>query len=63
MSRDAKVWNAMSLVGQHQENVQDLKSDRGHGEEVNRQQAVKMIVKKRPPTSGTSASDGGSYIC
>jgi len=41
------------LVSQNQEDVQDLKSDRGHGEKVDRHNhGLEVIVKESPPVLG-----------
>ena len=36
-------------MGQNQENVKNLEADRGHREEINRDQLLHMILKECPP--------------
>ena len=45
-----EVQNAAAVMGQNQENVENLEVDRGHREEINRDQLLHMILKECPPT-------------
>src|SRR6516162_2872680 len=44
-----EVQDATPVMGQNQENVKNLKTDRGHGEEVDGEQLLRMILKECPP--------------
>jgi len=44
-----EVQNATPVMGQNQENVKNLETDRGHGEEINGDQLLGMILKECPP--------------
>jgi len=44
-----EVQNAAAVMGQNQENVENLEVDRGHCEEINRDQLRGMILKECPP--------------
>jgi hypothetical protein len=46
----AEVQNPAPVVCQHQEHIQDLKTDGRHYEEVNRNQALEMVGEKGPPS-------------
>ena len=50
MGSDVEVQNATPVMGQNQENVKNLETDRGHGKEINGDQLVRMILKECPPT-------------
>ncbi len=49
VSGDGAVENAPTIVGQHQEDGQNLKADRRYREEVDRNQALHMVLQERPP--------------
>jgi hypothetical protein len=49
MSCDGKVEKATTLVHQHQEHVQNLKTDRRYREEVHRNQTLYMIFQEGSP--------------
>ena len=44
MSRDVEVQYAPPLMGQHQEHVQNLEADSWHGEEVDRDKLLDVVV-------------------
>ena len=44
-----EVNDAPTLKGQHQEHVQDLEANRGHGEEIDGDEAFEMILQERSP--------------
>ena len=44
-----EVQDATPVMGQNQENVKNLETDRGHGEEVDGDQLLRMILKECPP--------------
>ena len=46
---NVEVQNAAAVMGQNQENVENLEADRGHREEINRDQLLGMILKECPP--------------
>ena len=43
------MQNATPVMGQHQKHVKNLEADRRHGEEINGDQFLRMIVKECPP--------------
>ena len=45
-----EVQDATPVMGQHQKHVKDLETDRGHCEEVDRDQLLGMIVQKCAPS-------------
>jgi hypothetical protein len=49
MSRDVEVQYPPPFMGQHQEHVQNLEADGGHGEEVDRDKLLDVVVEKCPP--------------
>ena len=49
MGSDVEMENPSSVVSQNQECLQDLKPDRGHGEEVYRHHGFDVILKEGPP--------------
>ena len=46
---DIEVQDATAVMGQNQENVENLETDRGHGEEIDGDQLLGMILKECPP--------------
>src|SRR5215471_3756075 len=52
MSGDAKMQNAPTVMGQHQEDIQDLEPDRRHRKEVDGNQGLQVIVEEGPPGLG-----------
>src|SRR4051794_4439310 len=52
MSRDAKLENAPPVVCQHQEHVEHLKPERRHGEKVDGNHALHMVVQEGSPRLG-----------
>src|SRR5215469_10436625 len=49
MSSDAKLQNAPTVVCQHQEHVEHLKSERRHGEKVYRHHALDVVFQECSP--------------
>ena len=49
MGSDIEMHDPPSIVSQNQENVQDLKPNRRHGEEVDRHHGFDVILKEGPP--------------
>ena len=49
MRRDVEVHDPPPLMRQHQEHVQNLETDGWHGEEINRDQLLDVVVEKGPP--------------
>ncbi len=49
---DVEVNHLPTLVAQHDEHVQDSKSDRWYSEKVDATQVFGMIVEERPPVLG-----------
>lgn len=47
MSPDVEMQDAPTVVGEHQEDVQDLESEGGRGEEIHRDQAAEVLVEGR----------------
>ena len=45
-----EVQNAALVMGQHQEHVKDLEPDGGHGEEVDRDQLLGMVLQEGAPS-------------
>jgi len=45
-----EVQNAAAVMGQNQENVKNLEADRGHREEINRDQLLDMIFEEGAPS-------------
>jgi hypothetical protein len=45
-----EVQNAATIMGQHQKDVKDLKTDRGHREEVDGHQLLGVILQKCTPS-------------
>src|SRR5450755_319735 len=52
MSRDVEVQDAPPLMGQHQEHIQNLKTDSRHGETVDRNKLPDVVVQKGAPRLG-----------
>ena len=52
MRRDSEVENVLTLVGQHQKDIQDMKPDRRHGEEVDGDKAFDVVFEECPPRPG-----------
>jgi hypothetical protein len=52
MSRYVEMDDTAALVGQDQENVEDLEADRRHREEVDRDQGLDVIFKEGSPGLG-----------
>jgi hypothetical protein len=52
MSSHAEVQNAPPIVSKHQEDIQQMEPDGGHGEEVYRYYALHVILKEGPPSLG-----------
>ena len=46
MGGDIEMHDPPAVVGQHEQHVQDLKSDRWHGEEVDRHHGLDVISRK-----------------
>jgi len=46
---NVEVQDTTPVMGQNQENVKNLKTDRGHGEEIDGDQLLGMILKECPP--------------
>src|SRR5215831_16588058 len=46
---NVEVQNAAPVMGQNQENVKNLEADRMHGEEINRDQLLGMILQEGAP--------------
>ena len=46
---NVEVQDTTPVMGQDQENVKNLKTDRGHGEEIDGDQLLGMILKECPP--------------
>jgi len=44
MSRYVKVHHPTPLMRQHQKHVQHLEADRGHGEEIDRDQCLGVVI-------------------
>ena len=53
MGGNVEVQDATPVMGQNQENVKNLETDRGHGEEVDGDQLLRMILKECPPVLST----------
>ena len=51
-----EMQNASSVMGQHQENAKNLEADRGHGEEINGDQSLRVILE------GKCASLRGRFV-
>ena len=49
MSGDIKMDDPPAVVREHYEHIENLKSKRGHGKEVDRNHGLDMVVKKGPP--------------
>ena len=47
---DVEVHNATPVMGQHQKHVKDLETEVGHGEEVDGDQLLKVIVEEGAPS-------------
>jgi len=47
MSGDAKMQNALTIMRQHQEHIQDLEPDRRHRKEVVLSQLIPFKIKRR----------------
>jgi hypothetical protein len=62
MRRYAEVENPAPVVCQNKEHVQDLKPDGGHGEEVDRDQALEMVDQKRPPSLSLRAGGPRNFM-
>ncbi|MCU1293437.1 MAG: hypothetical protein JWP08_2287 [Bryobacterales bacterium] len=45
-----EVKNVPALMRQHQEHIQDLKANRRHGEEINRNEALEVVFQERSPS-------------
>jgi hypothetical protein len=49
MGRHVEVEDAAPIMGKHQKHIQDLKADRGNGEEVDRHQRLDMVLQEYAP--------------
>ena len=49
MCCDREVNDAPTFMSQHQEHIQNLKANRGHGEEIYGNEALQMILQERAP--------------
>jgi hypothetical protein len=49
MGGDGKMQYAAPLVRQDKEDIKDLKADRRHGKEVDRNHAFGVVLQERPP--------------
>ncbi len=49
MSGHGEVDDSAAVMRQHEENVQELKTDRRDSEEINRNEAARVVLKKRTP--------------
>ena len=47
---NVEVQNAAAVMGQNQENVKNLEADRGHREEINGDQLLRMILEESAPS-------------
>jgi hypothetical protein len=56
MCRHAEVENAPAVVCEHEEHVQDLKSDRRYGKEVDGDHVPNVVIQERPPGLGRRLS-------
>ena len=52
MLRHPEVENAPTVVCQHQEQLQDLKSDRRYCEKVDGHHVPDVVIEERPPRLG-----------
>src|SRR4030088_328307 len=52
----SEMQNSAAVMREHQKHVQDLKPDGRHGEEVERHDALQVIVEERPPGLGRRSS-------
>lgn len=52
VSGDGKMQDTPSVMSEHEKHVQNLKPDRRHGEEVDRNQTLEMIFQEGPPGLG-----------
>ena len=50
MRGHVEMHDPSSVVSQHQEDVQDLKPDRRHGKEVDRNHSLDVVLKEGPPS-------------
>jgi len=60
---NVKVQNATAVMGQNQENVKNLKADRGHGEEINGDKLLRMILEVKCAKFEKVACGSAPYIC
>ncbi|MDR3749761.1 MAG: hypothetical protein P4M04_16710 [Acidobacteriota bacterium] len=49
MTGHVEVNDATAIMGQYQENVEDLESDGGHGEEIDRNQLRDVVLEESAP--------------
>jgi len=47
---NVEVQNATAVMGQNQENIKNLEADRGHGEEINGDQLLRVILEESAPS-------------
>ena len=52
VSGHIEMQNATPVMGQHQKHVKDLKTDRGHGEEIDGDQLLGVILQEGAPGLG-----------
>ena len=50
VSGNIEVQNAPSVMGQHQKQVKNLEANRGHGEEIDGDQLLDMILEEGAPS-------------
>ena len=63
MGGHVEVQNATAVMGQNQENVKNLKADRGHGEEINGDKLLRMILEVKCAKFEKVACGSAPYIC
>jgi hypothetical protein len=63
MSRDVEVQDSPPLMAQHQEHVQNLEADGWHGEEVERDKLLDVVVENMSARFGWATFAVRSYIC
>jgi hypothetical protein len=63
MSGDIEVNDAPAIMGQHQEDVEDLETDRRHGEEIHRDQVLEGGSPGTCATSARGASGAAPCTC
>ena len=47
---NVEVQNAPTVIGQNQEDVKNVETDRGHGEEINGDHLLRVILKESSPS-------------